>query len=212
MLPMSYDNIMTVPRRVFLATRTRASTSIVVVASTMAMTALPAGCGSPGPAASVPATTAAPTPPETPDGAATRAPVSQGTTTYMSDLRQVTSFNGNEFDHGVGRIGGRDLVRSLRTRFCKNQGQVAMYNLRQPYSNFVATVGLDDRSDPSASVRFTISVGDHVVFQEQARIGEPVVANVSVRDSNILTLSADLLSANSPCSAVAVWGEARVES
>lgn len=161
----------------------------------------------------VPPTTATPTPPESPSVAVTRIPLPQGTTIYLSDLRQVPSFNGNEFNQGVvGAVGGQDLLRSLRTRFCKNQGQVAMYNLRQPYSNFIATVGLDDSSDPSALVQFAISAGDKVVFQQQARIGQAVIVDVSIRDSEILTLSTTLLSADSPCSAVAVWGDARVQS
>ena len=192
-------------------TRPPALTAIVV-APTMAVVALLAGCSSPGPATTPSPATAAPAP-ESPSVAATRIPEPHGTTTYVSDLREVPSFNGNEFDQGVvGVIGGHDLNRSLRTRFCKSHNQVSMYNLRQPYSKFVATIGLDDRSDPSASVQFTISVGDNVVFQEQAGIGQAIVADVSVRDSNILTLSANLLSANSPCGAVAIWGNARVES
>jgi NPCBM/NEW2 domain len=193
-------------------TRTRALTAIAV-ASTVAIVALPTGCSSPGPARGMPPTTAALTPPESPSVAATRIPLPPGTTTYLSDLRQVPSFNGNEFNQGVvGVIHGQDLFRSLRTRFCKNQGQVAMYNLRQPYSHFVATIGLDDRSDPSALVQFAISAGDDVVFQEQARTGQAVVVDVSIRDADILTLSATLLSANSPCSAIAIWGDARVQN
>jgi hypothetical protein len=185
----------------------------VLVASTMVMVPLlTAGCGSSTPATTVLATTAAPGPPTSPEMAATSVPVAQGTTTYMIDLRQVPSFHGNEFDQGIGVIGGHDLVRSLRTKFCRDQGQVAMYNLRRPYSHFVATVGLDDRSDPSASVRFSISVGDDVVFEEQARAGQAIVADVPIGDSNMLTLSATLLSANSPCRSMAVWGEARVQS
>lgn len=198
----------------FLRDRTRTpALTAIAVASAMAIVALLVGCGNSGPETSVPSTTAALTPPVPPDVAVTRIPVLHDTTTYMSDLREVPSFNGNEFDQGVvGVIDGHDLSRSLRTRFCNNQSQVAMYNLRQRYSTFVATVGIDDRSDPTASVQFTIIAGESVVFQEEARTGQAFAVNVSVRDSEIVTLSATLLSANSPCSAVAIWGEARVES
>jgi NPCBM/NEW2 domain-containing protein len=177
----------------------------------MAIAALVTGCGGSGVAPTVPSATATIAPSESPDVAATTTAPPPGTITYVSDLREVPSFNGNEFDRGVaGVIGGQDLSRSLRTKFCRNHGQVAMYNLRQSYSNFAATVGLDDESDPSATVQFAISVGDDVVFQEQARVGQAIVVNLSTRDSDLLTLSATLLSADAPCSAVAIWGDARV--
>ncbi len=197
-----------------LSGHTRKQARVFMAVSTIAMMALPVGCSGSAPAPSLPPTTAASAAPSAaPDLPANPLPLPPGTITYMSELREVPSFNGNEFDQGVvGVIGGRDLLQSLRTRFCKNQSQVTMYNLRQPYSNFTATVGLDDRSDPSASVQFEIIVGENVVFQQQAAIGQAIAANVSVRDSNMLTLSATLLSARSPCNSVAVWGEARVES
>ena len=189
--------------------RTRLELTAIALASAVALLV---GCGGADPATSTPATTAALGTPESSDMTAPGVPAPQGATIYLSDLRQVPSFNGNEFNQGVvGAVGGRDFSRSLRTRFCKNRGQAAMFKLREPYSSFIATVGLDDRSDPSASVQFNVSVGDKVVFQEQAGMGQAIVVDVPVRDSNILTLSATLLSANSPCAAVAIWGEARVE-
>ena len=191
----------------------RSRTRTLALTAIMAVVTLLTGCGSSGPVTSVPMTTVAPPVPEPSEVTATSIPVPPGTPTYLSDLHEVQSFNGNEFEQGVvGVIAGQDHFRSLRTRFCKNQRQVSMYKLRQPYSNFIATIGMDDSSDPSASVQFAVIVGDNIVFQQQAGIGQAIAANVPVLDANILTLSATLISANLPCRAVATWGDARVET
>jgi predicted small lipoprotein YifL len=191
----------------------RSRTRILALTAIMAVATLLTGCGSSGPVRVLPATTVAPPAPEPAEVTATSIPVPPGTPTYLSDLREVQSFNGNEFEQGVvGVIAGQDHFRSLRTRFCKNQRQVSMYKLRQPYSTFIATMGVDDSSDPSASVQFAVIVGDDVVLQQQAGIGQAIAVNVPVLDANIVTLSATLMSANVPCRAVATWGDARVET
>lgn len=185
---------------------------------------LPAACGGPAPTTAAP-TTAAPTagaptagpsaaaPPAGPPG--TEGPTATvqppGTPTYLSDLREVPSFHGNEFDHGVvGVLGGREFPRSSRTRFCKDRWQVALYKLRHPYSSFVATLGLDDRSDRSAVVRFEVLAGEEVVFAEEVGSGGSVVVDVPIRDAELVSLSATLVSTGPPCEAVAIWGGARL--
>lgn len=181
--------------------------------SVPALAVLLVGCGTGAgghdpsmPVTPVPVTSSGVPAPRSPAADPTPAPA------YLSDLREVPSFHGNEFTRGeVGVMGGTSHPRSLRTRFCRDLRQAVMYNLRQPFSELIATVGLDDRSDPAAVVQLTILADDRVVYDAELRPGQAVPVAVPVRGAALVTLTATLRAERPRCSAVAVWGGARLQ-
>jgi hypothetical protein len=128
--------------------------------------------------------------------------------TYIEEMRYTQT--ADPYDtRANARINGQVYPHSQGAKFCPNSERNWEADLGRAYSEFHATIGLDDDSPSDAIVRYELIADGRIIFSRDMPFGEAFAVNAPVKDVLRIQMVTTLLTPT--CTgATAHWGEAFV--